>query len=253
MTRNFLFGAVAVTALAAAAPALAQDNYWTGFYVGANAGGSWGDTSLDVQVGTAGGPVTLPPADVGVINQVGSDDDNKTGFTGGVQAGYNYQMGSWIFGLETDFGFFDISQRRTNVYQSAALIAPPIQYALDQRAKTEWIWTLRPRIGIASGPWMAYATGGIATSKIKLETQFADNRSPPNVVEASKSDTDTGWTGGLGGAYAFSPNMSFRGEWLYVDFGKVKQTGATANGFASVTSRAKVAANLLRVGIDYKF
>jgi outer membrane immunogenic protein len=253
MTYRFLLGAAAAAAtFATAAPAMAQED-WTGFYVGANAGLSWGDTSLDVDVGTGSGTITVPPADVGLINQTGSDDGNKTSFTGGVQAGYNYQSGSFLFGIETDFGFFDLDQHRTNVYQSATLISPPITYALDQRVKTEWIWTLRPRIGYVSGPWLVYATGGIATSKIKLETTFADNRVPQNVAVVNKDDTDTGWTGGLGGAYAFTPNMSVRGEWLYVDFGKTHKTVTGSNGFVTVTPEAKVRANLIRLGVDYKF
>jgi outer membrane immunogenic protein len=178
MTYRLMFGVAAAAAFATAAPAMAQQD-WTGFYVGVNGGASWGDTSLGVQVGTGSGPIAVPPADVGVINRVGSDDDNKTGFTGGLQAGYNYQSGSWLFGIETDFGFFDISQRRTNLYASGLLISPPITYTLDQRVKTDWIWTLRPRLGYVSGPWMGYVTGGIATSKTKLETSFRGQSQSP--------------------------------------------------------------------------
>jgi outer membrane immunogenic protein len=252
MTYRLMFGVTAAAAFATAAPAMAQQD-WTGFYVGLNGGASWGDTSLGVQVGTGSGPINVPASDVGVINQVGSDDDNKTGFTGGLQAGYNYQSGSWLFGIETDIGFFDISQRRTNLYRSGLLISPPITYTLDQRVKTDWIWTLRPRLGYVSGPWMGYVTGGLATSKTKLETRFADNRTPQNVAALSKSDTDTGWVGGLGGAYAFSPNMSVRGEWLYTDFGKIHKTVTGSNNFVTITPEASVKANIFRMGIDYKF
>ncbi|MGH6967093.1 MAG: outer membrane protein [Phenylobacterium sp.] len=246
-----LFAAVAAV-FATASPALAQQD-WTGFYVGLNGGASWGDTKLNLQLGSGAGPFAVPPADVAGINQIGSDDDNKTSFTGGIQGGYNYQSGSLILGIETDIGFFDISQRRTNVYASRVLINPPIAYALDQRVKTDWIWTLRPRIGYASDQWMGYITGGIATSKTKLETQVADNRNPQNIAQLSKDDTDTGWVGGLGAAYAFSPNMSVRGEWLYVDFGKIHETVTGPNGFVTVTPEATVKGNIFRVGVDYKF
>lgn len=252
MTDRILLAAVAAAACAMAAPAMAQED-WTGFYVGLNGGASWGDTSLRVQVGNGSGTIAVPPADAALINRTGSDDNNKTSFTGGIQAGYNYQSGSWLFGLETDFGFFDISQRRTNLYQSALLISPPVTYTLDQRVKTDWIWTLRPRLGYASGPWMGYVTGGIATSKTKLETSLADNRSPQNVARLSKDDTDTGWVGGLGGAYAFAPNMSVRGEWLYADFGKIHKTVTGTNNFVTITPEASVKANIFRVGVDYKF
>lgn len=256
MHRGLLIAAAAAGGLAAT-PALAQEYDWTGLYVGLNGGASWGDTSLDFDVAGGNGAVVIPPVDVARINQTGADDGNKTGFTGGVQAGYNFQMGGLVFGIETDFGFMDIDQHRTNSYQTAVVVNPPPNptptYALEQRVQADWVWTVRPRIGLAGDLWMVYATGGIATSKIDLDTKYADNRIPPNTADLSKGDTKTGWTAGLGGAYALSPNWSVRGEWLYVDFGKVKDTVTSSNGFIVVESEAKVRANLLRLGIDYKF
>jgi outer membrane immunogenic protein len=246
-----LFVPALAAATAFAAPAFAQSGDWSGFYVGANLGGSWGDTSMELQVAPGSGATVIPPGDVGLLNQVGSDDDNKTSLTGGLQAGFNFQSGGLILGLETDIGFLDVDQERTNVYQSQ--VAAGVAYALDQRVKTDWIWTLRPRLGYASGPWMGYVTGGIATTKTKFKTTLADNRAPANVAVLERSDTDTGWVGGLGGAYALSESLSLRGEWLYVDFGKVHETVATPNGFIAITPEAKVKANLLRVGLDYRF
>lgn len=253
MTRLALFASSGLLVIAAAAPAAAQDQDWSGFYVGANAGASWGDTALDLKVQGPNGPVALPPADVGIINQVGAEDGNKTAFTGGVQGGYNYQTGNWVLGLETDFGFFDLDQKRTNAYRSGVLTNPQVTYALDQRVKTDWIWTLRPRVGYAWGPWMGYVTGGLATTETKFTTTLQDNRLPQNVAAFEKSDTDTGWTGGLGAAYRFNTHIALHGDWLYVDFGKVHGSATTPNDFAIIAPEAKVRANLLRIGVDYRF
>jgi outer membrane immunogenic protein len=257
--RTLFFGASAV-ALTIAAPAAAQDYDWTGFYVGANAGISWGDTSLDFDVEPGSGSVVIPPPDVTGINQIASDDGNKSGFTGGVQAGYNWQFGSWLFGIETDYGFMDIDQHRTNAYQSTVAPSPPVvpppplpTYAIEQRVQSNWIWTVRPRLGYVSGPMMFYVTGGLAMTEIDLTTSIADNRIPPNSASVDEEEGKTGWTLGLGGAYAFSPNWSLRGEWLYADFGNVDISAAAPNGFYSLESEGKVKANLIRVGVDYKF
>ena len=257
MAYRYLFACAAIAAASAALPAAAQEYDWNGFYVGVNLGGAWGDTSIDSSVGPGTGPIVLPPVDADLINQTGADDDNKTGFTGGGQIGFNYQMGALLLGIEADYGALDIDQQRTNSYQSAFVVNPPINppvtYTLDQRVKTGWIWTVRPRVGYVAGPWMVYATGGIATTKIKLTTQLADNRTPPNFGEIKESNTKTGWAAGLGGGYMFTPNISVRGEWLYADFGKVRDTVTTTNGFATLTSEANVKANILRLGLDYKF
>ena len=259
MTSRFLLAASAAASLTAA-PAMAQSVDWTGFYIGGTLGGAWGDTSLKLEAKPGNGTVVIPPVDVARINQIAADDNNNSGFTGGLIGGYNYQNGSLLLGIEMDYSAMDIEQERTNTYQSAVVVTPPItpappvpSYTLNQKVQTDWVWTLRPRIGYVSGPWMVYATGGIASTRITLDTAFADTRTPPNTASSSTSDTKTGWTMGLGGAYAFSPNWSVRGEWLYTDFGSIRDTASTANGFATLTSEGDFGANIMRVGVDYKF
>lgn len=235
--------------LAAAAPAAAQDTgSWNGFYVGANLGADWGDTSTHTTA-TAG---SISPIDLGRINAGSSNSSNKTGFTGGVEAGYNYQMGSWLLGVETDFGAFDVSQRTSRTIQSGLL--PPATLTASQRLSTDWIWTLRPRVGYVSGPWLFYGTGGLAMTDVKYSMQYADTLTPSHTAGMSISDTKTGWVAGLGAAYQFMPQWSVKGEWLYADFGHVRgSTTATPTGFVTFDSEGKVKANLLRIGVDYKF
>src|SRR3954470_6745756 len=69
---------------------------WTGFYVGAQVGYAWGDNNNDIPGGAfvARGGV-LVPFDGGF----GGDND---GFLAGVHAGYNYQFGAFVAGVEGD-------------------------------------------------------------------------------------------------------------------------------------------------------
>ena len=259
MNHRLLLSLSTTALLAVATPGLAQEVDWSGFYVGVNAGVSWGDTSLDVDIepGT-GGTVVIPPADVAGINQLSADDGNKSGFAGGVQGGYNWQIGSIVLGLETDFSFMDVDQHRTNTYQSTVVVTPPIVgapgaplYTIEQRVQSNWMWTIRPRLGYATGPMMFYVTGGLAFTEIDLKTSARDTRSPPNSAVNREEEDKTGWVLGLGGAYAFTPNWSVRGEWLYADFGNVDSFAGS--GFARLESEAKVKANIIRLGVDYKF
>ena len=63
---------------------------WSGFYVGANAGDAWGRDSV---TGTEVAPVPFSPLDVAAVNSAASPNLHFNGFTGGVQVGYNYQVG----------------------------------------------------------------------------------------------------------------------------------------------------------------
>ena len=258
MNHRLLLTAATTALVAAASPSFAQEFDWSGFYVGANAGVSWGDTSLDfdIEPGTTG--VVIPPADVTGLNAIAADDGNKSGFAGGAQAGFNWQFGSWVLGIETDYGFMDIDQHRTNTYQSMISLPivpppPPTTYTVEQRVQSNWIWTVRPRIGYASGPWMFYVTGGLAMTEIDLETSITDSRVPPNSASNDEEEGKTGWTAGIGGAWAFSPNWSVKGEWLYADFGNVDAFATAGNGFYRLESEGKVKANIIRLGVDYKF
>jgi outer membrane immunogenic protein len=68
------------------APVEAAPFSWTGFYVGANGGYGWGTSSwFDPTTGA------------------GTDNFKLHGFMAGGTAGYNLQIGAWVWGVEGDF------------------------------------------------------------------------------------------------------------------------------------------------------
>lgn len=258
MTRHLMLTTAAAAAslavLGTAAPALAQEaSPWSGFYVGGNLGGSWGDTSATVVTSPGTGTPALPAVDASAINAASHSSSNKTAFTGGVEGGYNYRSGDWLFGIETDWGVMNLSETATSTTNAAIAITPPVTYTIHQRVSTDWIWTLRPRIGIITDQWLFYATAGMAVANIKSSTQYDDTRASATSLTLPVNGSKTGWTAGLGGAYAFTPNWSIKGEWLYADFGHVSGAATSANGFVTVSTQASVKANMFRMGVDYRF
>lgn len=257
MKHPILTAAIPVAAvfsvLAAASAASAQDvdSPFAGFYIGANAGGNWGNTDNKITAASGSGSVVIDPGDVNDINALAQDNKNNFRFAGGAEAGYNYQMGALLLGIETDFGFFDLKQSKSSTFQSKELINPPVSYTLAQEVSSDWLWTLRPRIGYVGGNWMVYGTGGMAMSNVQLKTTYSDTRSPPNVIVAKEDSTKTGWTLGFGGAYALNTNWSLKAEYLYTDLGRLHAT--SSNGFATITTEAQARANIFRLGVDYRF
>src|ERR1700712_2545096 len=79
------------------APVMMETAYsWTGFYIGGNVGGAWGNTDYTT-TNTPGG-AGLPGifgvgANIALVNALGtgSVNSNNGQFTGGFQAGYNWQ------------------------------------------------------------------------------------------------------------------------------------------------------------------
>jgi opacity protein-like surface antigen len=159
---SLLAAGASLAMLAAAAPAAAQESYWNGWYLGANAGASWGDNKLSRQIAGAGGAVVIPQVDITRINGGTTSGSNKTEFTGGIEGGYNYHEGNWLFGIEADWIYLKSDTRRTNSFTSAITQPinpppPPVTYSVSSRAETnDWMASLRPRIGwvSGSGPWL---------------------------------------------------------------------------------------------------
>ncbi|WP_441280480.1 outer membrane protein [Tardiphaga sp. 862_B3_N1_1] len=239
------------------APALAPVYNWTGFYAGLNAGGAWSDTNLGT---TTLFPVASYFADTSVaaIAASGNQNVNRTGFTGGVTGGYNWQISNAVVGVEADFNYFGASgsTSTTTVYPGFA----PTTFTINSSVSTDWLATVRGRVGFLVTPsLLLYGTGGLAISEVRAGYTFTDTFAAATESGAISS-TRYGWTAGVGGEYALMNGWSFKAEYLYVDLGRastVSNNLAIAGPFAfplqTFTHTVDLTSNIGRVGINYKF
>jgi outer membrane immunogenic protein len=116
------------------APVMAPVYNWTGFYVGINGGGGWGNTDWE-----------------------GQGSGNLSGALVGLTLGYNWQaLGSpWVFGLEGDIDWTNIR----------GTVACPVTGGCETR--NQWLGTVRGRIGYAIDRVMPYVTGGLAIGDVR--------------------------------------------------------------------------------------
>jgi outer membrane immunogenic protein len=166
------------------APARVYD--WSGFYVGINGGGGWGNSNYDF-VGAG----------------LGSTDIGVSGALVGGTIGANYQAGAAVFGIEGDLDW-------SNIRGSAACPVGTCE------TRNHWLSTVRGRLGYAADRFMPYVTGGVAFGGVRANV--------PGVGAAS--DTRTGWTVGGGIEYAMLNNWSAKLEYLYVDLCRFDCGGA---------------------------
>ena len=164
---------------------------WAGPYIGGNLGYAWGS--------------------------VEHNPTKPSGFAGGVQAGYNFQTGPWVFGIEGDI-------QASGAEQTFA----PWKFS------NPWFGTLRGRAGYALNNVLFYGTGGLAFGELRAST-----------FGLSESHTNAGWTLGVGAEMGFAPNWSAKVEYLYVDLNSSNFviTGAS-NGYRF---------GLVRAGVNYHF
>jgi outer membrane immunogenic protein len=110
---------------------------WTGFYIGVNGGGGFGNSKWSNGAGWNGEP-------------------NVTGAVVGGTAGYNWQMNQFVFGLEGDMDW-------SNMRGSSACGVATCE------TRNNWLGTVRGRVGYAFDRFMPYLTGGLAVGDIKAE------------------------------------------------------------------------------------
>jgi outer membrane immunogenic protein len=263
MKKLFLSGVV-FTALAVG-PALAADLprkapaympppppfSWTGFYIGVNAGGAWADNDFTSTPNNAW-LVAEGPAEVAFLSGLQSPSFGNSGFTGGGQIGYNWQVNQWVFGLEADIRWMDLSDSKT-----VGPVVGPFGNAtvVNTSTKNEWVATFRPRLGYAWDRTLLYVTGGLAVGNVQASLNVIRPVTGYNSF-GSVDDTQAGWTVGGGIEWAFAPHWSIKAEYLYVDLGDVNFTTASTNGLfptfnESVSVSSKL--NIATVGLNYRF
>jgi outer membrane immunogenic protein len=171
-------------------------------------------------------------------------DRTKTGAAIGGLFGYNFQRGSFVYGLEGDWNWVGAK------IDSFHLIGP--QTSNDVR----WLATVRGRAGLAVDATLVYFTGGVAFGNVK--NSIAEIGSDGTVFQSFSEDkTRIGWTAGFGVEHMFSPHWTARAEFRYVDLGKtgVNCTPGASTFCADFNYRGAFSNTLMMglVGLAYKF
>jgi outer membrane immunogenic protein len=193
-------------AMPAKAPVYVPPPYnWTGFYVGINGGGGFGNSHFDSTGGF----------------------DVSGGLIGGT-AGYNWQFGTWVVGLEGDIDWANV-KGSTNVACPAGC-----------SGNNTWLGTARGRVGYAFDRWMPYITGGAAFGDVQA--------THPGFT--GMSSTQVGWTAGAGVEFAIANNWTAKVEYLHYDLGSFN-CGLNCNGF--VNDNVAFNANVIRGGVNFRF
>jgi outer membrane immunogenic protein len=189
-----------------AAPLIPVIYDWTGFYVGGHAGFGW----------TGGG--------------------GGSGVLGGGQAGFNYQVGQWVLGVEGQVSAANIKDS-----VSATVTLPGFAIGTARAdATVDWISTLAARAGWAFDRWLVYGKVGGAWAHVSVDavaTITAINGGASAAVSANK--TSSGLMLGFGAEYVLWDNWTAKAEYNLMDFGNDFLTDSKLHVF--------------KAGVNYRF
>jgi outer membrane immunogenic protein len=243
------------------APVAAAPYDWTGFYVGGNVGGAWANSDVTSALDPSAVALFSLAANVAVVNALGTGPLGRDGrFTGGGQIGFNWQFApDWLVGVEADFNSFDAnlssSRSGTTTIGGATLV---------NTVSTNWLATVRGRVGVTFDRALLYVTGGLALTDLDYSQNFFVASAPPGSGSSSSKTIKAGWTVGGGGEWAVTGRWTVKAEYLYVEF-----DGQSTNTLLSTTTgcgggallpcsqnlhgSADLHAHIARIGLNYRF
>jgi outer membrane immunogenic protein len=232
---------------------------WTGCYVGGHVGFGWG-RNHHTQTGSAlssvgsGGTTVVNGAASGAI-------DTSGGLIGG-QVGCNYQYASrWVFGVQGDAAWTDLTGRNQDPLALAFLFPPGFN---SISVTTDWLASLTGRIGVTAfnnNQALFYVKGGAAWTHNKWDLTNTFNNTvfflSPNLAD----ETRVGWTVGVGIEYMFTPHWTIFGEYNYYDFsgdkllvsnpGAVSPSGVVGLPRTFTSNSQQI--STVKVGVNYLF
>jgi outer membrane immunogenic protein len=212
------------------APMMAPLFTWTGCYIGGNGGGLWVRKTL-----TTAGAVTVNG--LPVLAGVGEGSVDLSGGAAGGQVGCNYQMGTWVVGIQGDFDWASA----TSTFNDTA-------FGTSDSIKVKSLASVTGRVGYAWDRFLIYGKGGGAWETDDYSATLAG-------VSATVSDTRTGWTVGGGGEYAFTDWLTGFVEYDFYDFGTKTEsfTGTIGPIVGTVSSSIKETKSVAKAGLNFKF
>jgi outer membrane immunogenic protein len=204
---------------------------WTGCYLGGNGGG--GRAHNDWQP----------------VNNLALAPVRATGGLAGVQGGCDYQVSSFVFGIEGQFDWADMHGSAL-VTQGGGATGVQLTSTLDRFA------TATGRIGYAFDRVLLYAKGGAAFAHYNHGLAAVNFAGPP-VPTLAGGQNVTGFVAGAGFEVAFLQNWSFKAEYDYFDFGTngvpFSCVATTCGGASGITFDLHQNVQTFMIGVNYRF
>jgi opacity protein-like surface antigen/outer membrane protease len=220
---------------------------WSGYYVGAQLGGLANLSEISDPLG---------PSLFGNPNLA-------SGPFAGLQAGYNYQSGVVVYGLEADIALPQVEGTSTCSARSGAFINSNCKVGVDA------FGTLTGRLGLAlgqDGRSLVYGKAGAAwyTGSLDLATNDSTTGAAGNPFTTRNDDlSHWGWTLGAGAEYALSGPWSVKAEYDYASFSNdavtllpsavIDPTGAVVDTVGARRGHVSNDLHSFKLGLNYRF
>ena len=263
---NFPYLVASLLVLSMPSSVLANTYNWQGPYVGAYLGSAIGTLQMSTNAGNVSDSTYFTTiADLNAVNIAGSWTQKPRKMTVGIQAGHTWVWNQLAYGVVSDYSTMQLNSSR--VANNNYIDNIPDQYFVSTSMRTNWLFTLRGRLGVHSElylPSLIYFTGGMAISQLNVGNNFIDTSAFAGTGSSDISQYQIGSALGGGIEVAAFKHVSVNFEYLYIRLPSVKTTGTISNtegGFgvpvqslnSSFASATNFHANVYKIGLNYRF
>ena len=229
-------------------PVMAGPVNWGGYYIGAFIGGAYGDSHWG-------------------IPGLGAVDPKIGGFIGGGTVGYNWQVGTWVYGIEGDIAGTNLKGSQACGPLTGNLTAVGPLFNTTCNTSSDWIATAAGRVGITWDRALLYVKGGAAWTDadytLTCNAGSLNGVSTPAGVgnlsscfnpggalvnSSSASNSHVGYTVGFGSEFALTSAWSAKAEYAYMDFGNKDVVGSDGTLY-----NLGLKVNQYKIGLNYRF
>jgi outer membrane immunogenic protein len=235
-------------------PSLVQN--WGGFYVGINGGYGFGSSNWS-DINNPGNSLiggTTPPG-------TSTGDFRISGPLAGATIGLNYQIDSFVLGVESDFEWSGIQGSVTPANGFCNLIVSASAVGSTCETKADWLGTARLRLGYVFDRVLVYGTGGAAFGNVHAGLTGSGLAGFAPAGGSFQNNAVFGWTAGAGVEVAFLEGWTAKLEYLYLDLGSATCNIQATCGIDSITFTGTTPANdtvkfntsVVRIGVNYRF
>jgi outer membrane immunogenic protein len=255
---------------------------WTGLYAGVHLGAGWAPISWDRPLGFLGPTDECPQAPI--VSCITAGSHNAIGLLGGGQIGFNYQTGSFLFGIEAQYSLASLNGSHNSSLHFSTDTGDDSFFTFgadgQYSSKITDIGTIAARVGLVSGPsdrTLFFVKGGAAYAKGVYKAELigggigcdlGDVECNGVFISASTSGKHTrwGWMAGAGLEHDLGGNWSAKIEYNYLGFGtkthKLKGNACAVGEIfgnpdcpLAVTQQFKIDqdVHLIKFGLNYRF
>ncbi len=211
---------------------------WQSFYVG----GAIGAARLNTTATD-----TIIPSNAGICTDIALSAcaTSATGFTAGVQVGYDWQSRYFVYGVVADWTWTGLKHTVQKGGGAGSSSTP------FMTAKVDWLASFRGRMGLAVDDTLVYVTGGLALGHLK--SSVGSNDCDAANCLGALNTVRAGWVAGAGAEHKLTQNWSVFGEFLYYDLGRASANGSNLSGSNTYTTEFTHEIFQGKLGLNYRF